>query len=500
MDVAASLSRNKLNGIAIMFVLQFFSSVTFSIIFSLLALYSLFNLHFETHAAYNLVAAYNALGYAPAILGGVLAERYLGYRLAVKISVFLGMAGMLILIIPHIGALYFGLACITISSGIMTPALLVLLGRLYAPGEANRASGFTIAYVGTDAGTFIAAASSGYLSSYFGYGLTFVLGACCLAVMLIVFLKHEKIYVSRAKAVLVHHPLTRLKGVCIVLLFLPIMMLLLDFAATCNFLMLVCGIISGGFIIFCALKEKGIYRGKLFLFLSLLCVSCVFDSLYFLSPSTLTVFTQLNINRHIGSFLIPAATYSALNPLFVIVLGPLMSVLWMKLSGAKKDLSLPTKFAIGIVLMGIGYLVLMIGAQYPDHLGLVSSSWIIASYFLQTLGELFISPTGYAMVGSLVPVYLEGTMMGISQFSSGVGGALSGFTSNWIIPPSGGSPFITNIWYQHAFGWVGMISVFIGTLVFLAIPYLKKLGSLSNDPATQAYVDVVPIDKVLDIH
>src|SRR3990167_5722123 len=482
MEVVIPLSRNKVNGIAVMFVLQFFSSVTFSIIFSLLALYSLFNLHFETHAAYNLVAAYNALGYAPAILGGVLAERYLGYRLAVKISVFLGIAGMLILIIPHIAALYFGLACITLSSGIMTPALLVLLGRLYAPGETNRVSGFTIAYVGTDAGTFIAAASSGYLSSYFGYGLTFIFGAFCLLIMLIIFLKYETIYVSQAKVVLVHHAFTRLKGTLIVLLFLPIMILLLDFAATCNLLMLLCGIVSAGFIVFCALKEKGQYRGKLFLFLSLLCVSCIFDSLYFLSPSTLTVFTQLNVNRHMGGFFIPAATYSALNPLFVIILGPLMSMLWMKLSRAKKDLSLPIKFAIGILLMGVGYLVLMKGAQHPDYLGGVSSSWIISSYFLQTVGELFISPTGYAMVGSLVPVYLEGTMMGISQFSSGVGGALSGFTSNWITPPSEGSPFVTNVWYQHAFGWIGFFSVFIGILVFFAVPYLKKLGGLSSDP------------------
>ncbi len=475
------IQKNFVQGMRVMFFLQLFSTIAFSMIFSLLVLYCLFRLHFSQKTAYSLVAAYNALGYALAILGGYLAERFFGYRFAIMISAVLGIIGMSLLTIPKIFALYSGLAFFSLSAAMMTTALFVLLGRVCSTTHLHRDSAFLVAYIGMDVGTFLAAASSGYISTYLNYAVAFGIGALTHLITLIIFLRHKKLFNQKPTYVVKHHSekitYSRWWGGGIILFVLPLIILLLNYARVCNALVLCCGVGSALFIIFYALKEKSEYRGKLLVFLVLLCISTLFDALYFLTPSLLTVFTQYNVNRSIFGHVVPTATFLAFNPFFVITVGMGLSVLWVRLNQTSRQIFAPAKFAMGMVLMGCGFVILMVGVMRHDATGYVNAAWIITSYLLQTMGELLISPTGYAIVGCLSPLYLEGTMMGISQFSTGVAGAFSGFMANWISPPTGlTTPLQTDFIYQKMFGYIGVGTILVGLATFYFVPYLNRMG------------------------
>src|SRR3990167_1162571 len=473
-------------GISIIFILQVVSAVAFSMISSLLILYLLSVFHMPQSRAYGLVAAYNALGYATSILGGYLAERFLGYRFSVLMSSLLGGVGLAIITVPNFFCLYLGLACFSLSYGVMIPAIFVLVGRLKSSSDHTKRDGnFILAYIGMDGGAFVAALSSGYISTYFSYSLAFAIGAACLFITLIIFFCFRKNFTASTEQLEKQYFFknkwcSRVAGFFILLLCIPVLLLLLGHANFCNILLIAMGVGCAGFIIYLASQQKNAYSGKLIVFLVLLTISTIFDASYFLSPSALTVFTDSNIDKHIFGIAVPTAAYSALNPLFVISMGPLISRLWTWLDRHGNMPSLSTRFAIGILLMGCGYLVLMYGAGHSNSQHLVSACWLAGGYFLQTMGELFISPAGYAMVGVLVPVSLEGIMMGISQFSSGVAGALSEFLANWISPSEGNlTKELTNLWYQHAFGYLGLSALVLGLIIFCVAPYLTKLGTRS---------------------
>jgi len=467
-------------GVFVIFSLLLLAMIGFFVIFSLLVLYCTRRLGMSDDHAYALSAAFNALVFALSVPGGYLGGRYLGYRFAVMISLILSVIGLFIMMIPTVIALYWGLAIFTVANAIVLPCLFVLLGRLYHVKDIRRDTGFTIAYIGLNMGSFIASAFSGFVANNLGYGIAYLFGGISTVICLLLFLVYRKDFKPREK----NKQLTKLRpdairrhrraGFLWILLSLPITAILLHFADFCNILLIVLGVLCVFFVLRLAFKESRQYRNKLIVFLVLNIVSVMFWALYTLAPSALTIFIANNVDRHFLGFEIPTATYSALNPFFIITVGPLLGMLWMYLNKHGKRVSTPVKFAMSLFLMGAGYLILVPAISAHDMAGYIAMTWIVLSFFLQSVGELFIGPVGYAMVGELVPPRLEGVMMGVLQLASGVAGSVSGYLAKYTTSPTHAiNPLLTNATYGHAFGMFGWVSVGVGGFTVLFAIYLR---------------------------
>ncbi len=465
--------QSRRSSLSIIFCLQMLTSVAYSFIFSLLTLYLLSTFHEPLTKVYALVAAYNALCYATSIFASYIAKRYIGYNAALILSLILGAIGLGFIAIPQSVALHLGLACYSLSYGMLIPTIFVVVGKIDLPGSvAKRDGSFILAYLAMDAGTVIAAFSSGYLSRLLSYEAIFLIGMATQIISLIIFLYYKK------RLPIEHQrPTSPLHGLTLVLIFIGILFFLLDEAALCNFLLILAGIGCVGYVLMLASKESPENKGKLLSFLIFLGVSMLFDTSYFLYPSALTVFTDSSVNKNVLGFSIPTASFSAFNPLFVISLGVLMNWLGQFLEKKNKMPSMPRRFAVGITLMGVSYLVLMFGIKQAFSHDAINAGWLIGAIFLQTVGELFISPASYSMVGLLVPASIESIMMGISQFSSGVAGAISGYLSNLISPPSHMIKDLTMLWYQHAFEYTALFVLSVAAILYFLSPAIERLSN-----------------------
>ena len=142
-------------------------------------------------------------------------------------------------------------------------------------------------------------------------------------------------------------------------------------------------------------------------------------------------------------------------------------------------MSTPGKFSVGLVLMGGGYLILALGIYFHQPIGFIAMFWIVASYFLQTTGELFVGPIGYSMVGNFVPREHIGTMMGVWQLFTGVAGVFTDYLSKLINTGSDKvtNPLVTNPSYSHTFSLCGGITLVVGILTFIVTPALKRMSA-----------------------
>jgi POT family proton-dependent oligopeptide transporter len=172
-------------------------------------------------------------------------------------------------------------------------------------------------------------------------------------------------------------------------------------------------------------------------------------------------------------------------------MGPLFSYLWARLSRRNLNPSIPAKFALGIILMGIGFAILPLGIlfKYPD--GQVNIFWVILSYFIQSCGELIFSPIGLSMITELSPNKMVGLMVGIWYFATAIAYSLAGFVSKLTTLPSETVvPMVTAAVYTHIFSYLGAITVCIGIILLFFTNKLKEMIGL------QAREDIKEIDCI----
>ncbi|MEA2750086.1 MAG: proton-dependent oligopeptide transporter, family, partial [Myxococcales bacterium] len=164
-----------------------------------------------------------------------------------------------------------------------------------------------------------------------------------------------------------------------------------------------------------------------------------------------------------------------INTVVIVVGGPLMSALFVRMRARGFKIDVPKQFSISLILMGLGFLALPAGIAFADKNGMVAFSWLFVSYVLQSIGELLISPVGYAMIGKLAPRQYQGVMMGSWMLVTGLASLLAGDFSGMIPEPSEGTAVTTNPVYSKLFAELGCGSLVIGVLLVLLIPFLRKL-------------------------
>jgi POT family proton-dependent oligopeptide transporter len=232
-------------------------------------------------------------------------------------------------------------------------------------------------------------------------------------------------------------------------------------------------------------------KNNMWAYLVLTLGSLVFWALYQMAPSGLQLFAVNNVDRKVWGVEVAPQWIQNINTVVIVVGAPLMSALFVRLRARGWKIDVPKQFAASLLLMGVGFLALPAGIAFADPRGMSAFSWLFVSYVFQSVGELLISPVGYAMIGKLAPRQHQGVMMGSWMLVTGLASIFAGDFSSMVPEPSEGSALTTNPVYSKLFIELGCGSLVVGVALVLLTPFLRRLitdgkeGAAPEEPATE---------------
>lgn len=459
-------------GIFALFCIQIFSTLSYSVLYSTLVLYMTGSLNLSVIKANSIMGVFVAFNYALHLLGGYVGGRFFSYRALFCIGMAAQVVGCAMLASAHVDLLYFALAAFLTGSGLNVTCVNCMLTQRFTPQDNRRESAFFYNYAGMNIGFFIGFGLSGYFQLNHNYNGLFLTGSVGNLLALMICLYNWQ---ALADAGTSHSGMTRAEkkraawfGLLIVAI-LPILSgWLLHFAALANKLVLISGLAMLILIVCLARQQPSAKaREKMHAFAVLMVVGTVFWALFQTGPMGLTHFIAHNVQLNCLGMTIPPQWFQNINTICIVLGGPLMSFVLTRLRARGIAVHIPLQFAMALVLIGAAFALLPLGIAHANAQGLVSSGWIILCFVLQSVGELLISPVGYAMIGALAPGSLQGVMMGMWMLSCGVGATLSSYSSNWMtVGQSSIDPLLTNPSYAHVFLVLGLFSIAVGLILY----------------------------------
>jgi POT family proton-dependent oligopeptide transporter len=391
---------------------------------------------------------YTAAVFMAALPGGWIADRLIGAQRAVMVGGALMTLGNLMLTIPGPKELFFGgLVVIIMGVGLLKPNVSTLVADLYPEGGGRRDAGFTIFYMGINLGAFIGPLIAGWLAQRYGWRTGFLAAAIGLPFGLLQFWLSRHLF-NGAGA----HPNRNDGGaglardwrrlyVALVVLALIAALLFsgvvhLDPARLAKGAAYV--LVGMGFLYFLYLflgaGLDAVERRRMIVVLVMFLAVASFWSGYEQAGSSLNLFAKRYIDRVVGGFEIPAGWFQSVQPAFVIMFAPLFSMLWVRLAQRNLDPAAPLKFAFGLVLMGLGFLFMVVAANLVVGGASAPAYLLVLTYLLTVFGELCVSPVGLSTVTKLAPARLVGQMMGVWFLGSSLGKLMAGLIAGTFDP------------------------------------------------------------------
>ncbi len=481
-------------GLYLLFSTELWERFGFYTIQAILILYMTKGLHYSDHTANLLYASYSSLLYITPLIGGYLADRFFGFQRAILIGGALSMVGYLITAIPGEKFFFLGLSILMCANGLFKPNVSAIVGELYEANDPRRDGGFTLFYMGINIGALVPPLIAGVLALRYGWHAGFLLAAAGMIIAQITFAWGRK-RLPLAGKIPKNSPLLQpgwakhrfhllfyvgfiiAVGLCIFAFQYPEQTTLLV-EATAVILVVV--------IIAFMLREPAADQKRMIASVILTIISVGFWALYNQTFTSLTLFADRNMIQHAFGFPVNASTMQFFNPLFIIIFSPILSHLWIKLSRKQLNPGIPLKFALGVLFVTLGFLILPVIIHFFTQQGMIPAEWLAFSYLLQTIGELLLSPVGLAMITLLTPKHLVGLMMGVWFFAQAASFALGGTLANLAAVPDNIDKITSMHIYNHAFFLFGVMALGLTVISFALIPLLKRLiGSMVDDTAPE---------------
>nr|WP_068130981.1 oligopeptide:H+ symporter [Nosocomiicoccus ampullae] len=395
----------------------------------------------EQSTALQIVSIYGALIYMSGIIGGWLADRVFGIRHSIFYGGILIMLGHILLALPNnFTVLMIALLLLIIGTGLLKPNISTNVGMLYEKDDPRVDSGFTLFYMSINLGSLISPLLVGTLQVKYGFHAGFALAAVGMFCGLLTYVITNK----KNLGDLGLKPSDPLKAeekkkfgiiaavtIIAIVLFVSISLMTntLTIGAFANFITFL-GVILPTILITKMILSKKVSkkeRSHLFAYIPLFLASVVFWMIQEQGATVLAAFadtkTELsvaNITNGLIDFNIPAAWFQSLNPLFIVFFAPIISRLWVKLGD--RNPSTVTKFTVGVLLAGAAYLIMIVPLSTE---GLIHPLWLVLSFFLVTIGELFVSPIGLSTTTRLAPVAFQSQMMSVWFLSNAMAQGLN---------------------------------------------------------------------------
>ncbi|GAA0076623.1 peptide MFS transporter [Clostridium sp. CTA-5] len=396
-------------------------------------------------SALHMYGSFTALVYLTPIAGGYISDRYIGQRKAITIGgIIIALGQFTLFSNQSMTTLYIGLALLIIGNGFFKPNISTLVGHLYPEGDKRKDAAFTIFYMGINVGSFLAPLVCGTLAEnlmatkqageimHYGFRYGFLAAGIGMVLGQILFNSLSDKYLGDIGKTTVgvnknsenknvkNKPLTKQEK---------------------NRTIVICILAAFVIVFWTGFEQAG---------------------------SSLTVYTKEYVNRSVAGWEVPVSWFQSLNPLFIVLFGIPVSKLWIKLACREKgDLSIPTKMALGMIMLGIGFLLMVCavmqrGGNVADTAVKANMLWLVGAYYLHTMGELCLSPVGLSMVSSLAPAKLASFLMGVWLCSQFVANEVAGIVA----------AYTETLGHLEIFAGIAVISIVIG-LILLALN--KKL-------------------------
>ncbi len=399
--------------------------------------------------------AYTALVYAAPVLGGRMADSYLGYRYAIMLGAVLMAIGEFLMVAGtdmfgldaglRESLMLIGMGGLIVGNGYFKANISTIVGKLYNDGDARRDSGFTIFYIGINIGALLATTVVAFVGETYGFEYGFGLAGIGMLMGLFIFWGGREKY-SHVPNIDITEAgrekwlgMERWKTITVLsLLLIPLSYVLISQNEILQYLLLGIFVLVAYQLIASGIKEGKIWRDRMIALVIMMIVNVVFWSFFEQAGTSLTLFADRNVTREIFDWAMPASMTQFFNPFFIVTFGSLFTWMWMKLNQIGKNPSIPMKFSLGLLQLGAGFLVTVIGYQFLDESTYaVPLLTLVFLYMLHTTGELFVSPIGLSMVTKLAPKKISGTAMGgwflsfaMANFLAGQIAAITGAESH----------------------------------------------------------------------
>lgn len=434
----------------------------------------------EAGALYGL---YTAVVYMTNLPGGWIADKFIGARNAVFYGGILIAAGNLCLAIPgSVTTFYIGLGIITIGTGLLKPNVSTMVGALYGPDDKRRDSAFSIFYMGINLGAFLAPLIAGWFGQRVNWHAGFLVVGIGMILGLVQYRLGAKYLGDAGKFKAANSPEEKagqqkslrngvigLAGGVVVLLILHFLKVYpLNINSVSNLVGALLLLIP--FVYFGALFTTGGFsapeKKRIGAIIIFFLAAALFWSAFEQAGSTLNLFADRFTNNKVFGKEFPSTWWQSVNSIWIISLAPVFAWLWLKLAGMGKEPSTPMKFALGLLFVGLGFLLLVPAAKLleggADKVGV---QWLLMVYFIHTVGELCLSPVGLSAMTKLAPERIVGQMMGIwflgASLGNYIGGRVGGLFETFPL--------------KSIFFAVFCFSLVASLIMLVLIPWMKRL-------------------------
>jgi proton-dependent oligopeptide transporter, POT family len=454
---------------------------------ALLVLYLTEKLKFDRKDALGLYATYTGLVYLTPLLGGFLADKILGQRKAILIGGIVMAMGHFAMAFEPL--LYLAMGLLILGNGFFKPNISTMVGNLYPVGDTRRDVAYTIFYMGINLGAGISPLVCGYLGEKVGWHYGFGAAGIGMVIGLIVFLSFQKELVGgyppgREEAGLGR--LTVMDWVHVILV-----------SATCvgfvygtllawptiqpyqKYLFYLMGIVAALALLNVAyhlLTAKDKVERMDWNGIAVIIIVSLFSIVFWMgfeqAGGTLNLFARDKTDRMVAGREFPASFFQSVNPFLIVALAPVLAFIWSKLDATRFRFTSSAKMGLGLIFLGLGFVVMYQADKQATLNGKVGSQWLASVFLLHTIGEICLSPIGLSLVNKLAPARLASLMMASWFLCTAIANYLAGTLEHQLEEFSKHNDVTINLWL-----FLIATSIIPGVILLSLTLPLKKMSS-----------------------
>ncbi|OBQ54769.1 peptide MFS transporter [Tamlana sp. s12] len=435
---------------------------------------------------------YTMLVYIIAIPGGMIADKLIGQKKAVLYGAIILCLGHGVLVLTDIWAFYTGLGLVILGVGLLKPNISTMVGGLYQQGDIRRDKGFSIFYIGINLGSLLATLIVGVVVANYGWHAGFGLAGVVMVLGLINYIAGQKYLVQVGNHTTVENPEDEVSygklygklfnspkhltitAILVVASFIG--WYFMDWGYGLLFLFLTA--IAALLMMIYRELESQVFKDRFIVLLLSFIMVIIFWGAFEQAGGLMNIYTDTKTNRMIGGWQVPTIMFQSLNAGFIILFATAVAGFWAKRKLKGNEASSLFKMAMGIIIMGFGFLFMVFAVMEFEKSGASSMIWLVLAYLFHTLGELCLSPVALSFITKLAPAKYASLMMGVYFASSGLGNKVAGILGE----------SASDFGEYAIFAGIFVFTVVIGGLFILILKPLKRLthGAEDNEHVIEA--------------
>lgn len=427
--------------------------------------------------------AIQAFVYAFTFIGGIFADKVLGFKKSLFFGAIVMILGNLLIAFSPQAMFYYGIAFSIIGTGFFKPNVSSMVGELYKEEDGRRDAGYGMFYAGINVGGLFGGALCVYLGKYYSWQLCFLSAALVMFLGLITFLFTKKYLgpIGDSPLLDLEPAKRRIREIAVYalsLLSIPLIFIMVKNTDYTDYFMYTIGIVAVLYFVYELIKlgdvklQKKLFAAFLFVFFYLL-----FNAIYEQSGGSLSLFAKDNLNDKLLFFSIdPNIVNNSSNTFFVVVLSPLIGLLWIWMGKRKIEPNTLIKFGIGFLFLGASFYVFYLTKFFADSNGIASLNVFTFAYLVTTIGELCLGPIGMSIITKLSPKRLFGMMMGLWFLAAAFGQLFAGKLGAEISKSNTGDTLLSKLEsYTEGYYQLAIYSLIAGVVLIAISPFIKKL-------------------------